>query len=356
MFYLREAIVKEIIGRVNGITEIKVEAEKQTRPALNYEDFTGPVSSGDNVILNVTANELKLGSGGYDLVYFNEKNGIMDAKSKGHIIKGRYTPWQFPILSIEEQKSPYHELFKQKLRLEGLPVAVGELHSQLAPFCLTLKYLKPKTKITYIMTDGAALPFMLSRAVKELVDQKVINKTITYGHAFGADIEAVNIFSALASAKHICKADVVIAVMGPGITGTGSELGFTGMEQGQILNAVHAMGGRPVAITRVSFADKRSRHRGISHHTVASLSIGCQVKADMPLPKLQADYSERVKRQLEKTGLDLVQETSFYDSTVTLDLISKQMPWVTTMGRSIKDDKEFFLAAGAAAYKVAEYL
>ncbi|MCD5405117.1 MAG: DUF3866 family protein [Desulfotomaculum sp.] len=42
----------------------------------------------------------------------------------------------------------------------------------------------------------------------------------------------------------------------------------TFIEQGQTINAVHTLGGRAIAAARISFADKRYRHIGLSHHKI----------------------------------------------------------------------------------------
>ncbi len=356
MLYLKEAVVKEIIESKNDIDTVKVIINDEERIAINYKDITGNINISDKVIINVIAQKLGLGSGGKDFIYYNRSNALSKTTSGGHIIKERYTPWQFPVLSVEEQNSKYHSLFKERLRLDGLPVAVGTLHSQIPAFSLTLKHIKPDAKVVYIMTDGAALPIKLSNVVKSLVDMKVIEKTITFGQAFGGDLEAINIFSALITAKHVCKADVVLVTMGPGITGTGTELGFTGIEQGQILNAVSSLGGKPIALSRISFADKRERHLGLSHHSITSLDVGCQVKADVPLPKLSNEQNIRVEKQIKNNQLSKKHNISFQDSEITIKLLKKYMPALTTMGRGIDKEKEFFASAGAAAIKAAGYL
>ena len=45
--------------------------------------------------------------------------------------------------------------------------------------------------------------------------------------------------------------------MGPGVVGTGTLLGHTALEQGQILDAANALGGRSIVCLRISFADER---------------------------------------------------------------------------------------------------
>ena len=123
------------------------------------------------------------------------------------------------------------------------------------------------------MTDGAALPLALSDLVADLRDRKVLDTTITAGHAFGGDLEAVSVPSALALARHVAGADVVIVGMGPGVVGTGSALGTTAVEVAAVLDTVDALGGRGALCVRASEADGRDRHRGISHHVHTVLGL-----------------------------------------------------------------------------------
>ena len=80
-----------------------------------------------------------------------------------------------------------------------------------------------------------------------------MNKTITVGHAFGGDLETINIYTGLIAAKEILKGDITIISMGPGIVGSGTKYGFTGMEQGYIVDAINNLGGLAVAVPRISF-------------------------------------------------------------------------------------------------------
>src|SRR5574340_1405217 len=146
-----------------------------------------------------------------------------------------------------------------------MPVIVGTLHSQLGPAAAVFKkQAGMKRKLAYVMTDRAALPIALSEQVRHLKSKGLIDVTVTTGQAFGGDLEAVNIFSGLAAAKAIGGAEAAIVTMGVGVAGTETFLGFSGIEQGEIVNAVAAMRGRPIAVPRLNFADKRSRHQGLS--------------------------------------------------------------------------------------------
>ena len=95
--------------------------------------------------------------------------------------------------------------------------------------CLALAWLTahyaPGRRLVYLMSDGAALPLGFSQTVTALKQEGLLAATITFGHAFGGDLEAVNIYSALLAAKHVVQADLAVVLMGPGVVGTGTTLG-----------------------------------------------------------------------------------------------------------------------------------
>ena len=138
------------------------------------------------------------------------------------------------------------------------------------------------------MSDGAGLPLALSDLVAELQAKELLAATITYGHAFGGDYEAVSVFSALAVARHVAHADAAVVAMGPGIVGTNTRLGFSGMEVGTILDAAHALDGVAIACLRISFADERPRHYGLSHHSATAGSWLCSAAATTGIPSIDS--------------------------------------------------------------------
>jgi len=199
------------------------------------------------------------------------------------------------------------------------------------------------------MTDGAALPLAFSQNVEWLKSNELLVGTVTCGHAFGGDLEAVNIYSAMLAARKVLKADVIIVSMGPGIVGTGTKWGFTGVEQGDILNAVDSLNGIPVAVPRISFADQRDRHQGISHHSLTVLTRICKVPVLVPLPFLDDAQSDYIMQQLRSTKLMEKHKICMEDATACLAVMQNCGLKMTTMGRSIEEDRTFFLSLGAAA-------
>ncbi|MGB9791178.1 MAG: DUF3866 family protein [Thermacetogeniaceae bacterium] len=357
MISWRKGKVVKILQDYEDIQELAVECEGNTGLAWNYPELTGRAEPGDEVYLNTTAVELGLGSGGYHFVIAN-LNRLPESKlGEGHIMKLRYTPFQLKVLSAEEEKSPYRSDIAGFTSLSGTPVIVGTLHSMLAPAvggCLAAG--GERLRIVYLMTDGAALPIALSKTVRHLKREGMLAGTITCGHAFGGDLEAVNVYSGLVAAYAALKADVIIVTMGPGIVGTGTRWGTTALEQGEILNAVSVLGGNGIAIPRISFADPRPRHRGVSHHTITALGKVALTPSLVVLPEPGKGEAEVVWRQLDEGGILSKHRVVTRDGKPALRYLERQRIPLTSMGRSVEDDPVFFEAAGAAGILAAELL
>ena len=201
MISKKVGIVESIKSSDDNLEDIRVNVSGQIQRAYNYPKMTGKVAVGDEVILNTTAVELSLGTGGYHFVISNLNNMESDLDSAGHIMKLRYTPYQIVVDSVEDHESKYHDVINNFESLDNLPVVVGTLHSMLTPFVASYKRNNPDKKIAYIMTDGAALPLYLSMNVKNLKQNGLIDSTITIGNAFGGDYECINIYTGLITAK-----------------------------------------------------------------------------------------------------------------------------------------------------------
>jgi len=243
--------------------------------AVAYEAFTGGLKPGDEVWLNTTAAARGLGSGGYHFVVAHlNPHASLDAPAGGHIMKLRYTPGQLKVMAVEEPESPFHALLRDADNLGGTPVVALELHSQVAPVAAAVwRRGRGKLRLVYIMTDGGALPLPFSRSVATLKEKGLLAATVTVGHAFGGEFEAVNVHSGLLAARHAGRADVIVVGMGPGVVGTETRFGTTAIEQGEVVNAAHVLGGQAVAALRIGFGDSRERHVGVSHHTITALGL-----------------------------------------------------------------------------------
>jgi hypothetical protein len=326
--------------------------------ALAYPALTGSPRVGDRVLLNVTALGAGLGTGGYAFVVALPDRLPADGEITGHIVKSRYTPLQAMTASADEQGSVHHDLLESADSLDGMPVVVADLHSAL-PAILAGLYGSYRTgsggaRTAYVMTDGGALPAWFSRTVAGLREAGWLAATVTTGQSYGGDLEAVTVHSGLLAARHAAGADVAIVTQGPGNLGTGTRWGFSGVAAGEAVNAAAVLGGRPVASLRVSFADPRERHRGVSHHSLTAYGRVALAAADVVLPDLPDPAGEQVAA--EAAGLtDRHRLVTVPVDGLDAALRGCPVP-LSTMGRSLEEDREYFLAAAAAGRHAASLL
>ena len=302
MIRRRVGTVQDILSQRGLFSEIAVFTEGEHVKAVNYIDLTGPAYPGDQVLLNNTALHLGLGTGGYDFVYHNFSRPLPPFGGSGHIIKLRYTPWQIRVLGCEEEAAGNQEQLAAFRSLQGIPVLIGELHSILAPAAAVIKHYRPSCRLVYLMTDGGALPLHFSRTVAELREKGLLSGTVTCGHAFGGDLEAVNVYSALAASRAILKADLIIIAMGPGHVGTGTRYGFSGIEVGEHVNRVNASAGSRW-LFRGSAQPTPEEALRVSHHTLTALAQAALSPADLILPLVQRAQLTQLPAQLRRKGL-----------------------------------------------------
>ena len=359
----RNSLMQTEVGRVTGIDrtrlgaqELRVTVGDREERAINYTQLLGEVRVNELVLLNTTAVRAGLGTGGYHFVMKRAEEAQPRPEGAGHIVKLRYTPLQFRCLSVEEQDSPYREAIEACHDLDEMPVIVAGLHSQIAPASAAVKALAPEAKIAYVMTDTAALPISFSRLVADLKQAQLLDATITVGQAFGGDLEAVNVFTGLLAARAVVGAQVAIVAQGPGNVGTETEWGFGSISQGDQINAAAALGGFPIAVPRISFADTRPRHRGISQQSLVVLSRVALVPTVVSIPQMAPEKLEFVQRQLDDEEITTKHEVLVARGEIGVSGLAERGIEVKTMGRTMEEDSEFFLAAGAAGAIAAERL
>lgn len=347
MIHWRWGTVVRILRERDGWQEAAVTTPEGSGVAAVLTDLTGPVQPGQKVLLNVTAVALGLGTGGRHFVAAVEGQAPPDPAGPGHLMKLRYTPLQMRCFPAEEEAETPSDL-------GGQVVVVGELHSQLLPAVLAIRSrLSAKVKLVYLMTDGGALPMAFSDAVAAMKAAGLVNATVSIGHAFGGDREALNIYSGLLAARHVLGADITLVMMGPGVAGTGSRFGHTGVEQAINADAVNILGGRAVIIPRLSFADQRERHHGLSHHTATICGQLTQCRSTLALPVLPGAEMDLIMRQIAKAGIEKRHDLRLVEAGEILMLLKESGLPARTMGRGPEEDPAFFLAAGAAGFEAA---
>ena len=309
--------VTAIVERLEGLVRIEVDGTA----CVAYPGLTGPVALDDEVIVNVQARELKLGSGGFDVLYANLTRGLGLAPEPGaHVMKLPYTPLQVAARHVEED-APLAET------LEGMPVVCCSLHSQVAPVCAGLG---SDLKTVYVQVPGGALPVSLSDALRALKKRGLVEVSVAVGACLEGDVQAVTVASALAWAA-AGGFDAAVCAVGPGIVGTGSRLGHGGLAAADAARAAAALGGVPVLAARASEGDPRERHRGISHHTRSVVDLAPS-EAVVAWPQGIALGDRLPHEDVDVTG--------WQDACVGLPLLH--------MGRGPEDDPVFFAAAYAA--------
>lgn len=354
MIIWRQGTVLRVVEEETEVQWLEVRGEEgKEETAVHYPFLFGRCKPGDRVWLNTTAVRLGLGTGGVHFVA-----GLVDRPPKpepvqGHMMKLRYTPWQVALATGEEPGSRHSNILKERRSLEGAPVLIGELHSMLPVVVTTWRGLASSDKlprIVYVMTDGGALPAPFSRHIQTLKGIGWLTGTVTCGHAFGGDLEAVNLYSGLLLARHALKADLIFVSMGPGIVGTGTPFGFSGVEQGQAVNGVHSLQGLPVVIPRIQSVDPRRRHLGLSHHTVTNLASVALAPAVVPFPQpLPEEILGEIKTLRERCGV----RHHWLDVPITVGEVEDRLldypKKIRSMGRGIQEDPLFYRTISASA-------
>jgi hypothetical protein len=336
------------------------------RDAIADTRLVGVAEVGDELIVNVEALDLGLGSGGFDIVHANLTRGLSGGPeapvSGGGAMKLNYTSLQHSVAPVEDPQ----------LQLPvGRPVAVLGLHGQLAALAWAYAGQLPEGRLGYVQTTGGALPGSHSETVRELRERGLLAGHITAGAAYGGEGEAITTAGALHHALHTLGWDAAVCGPGPGIVGSATPLGHGGMAALDTAHAALALGCPTLLVARMSSSDERERHRGISHHTLTVLDlllepvtvalpagmrtpVGAELRAGLgavfgeaarirPLePALEVQRPARITRHdWRRAAVDL---PGFADSGLP----------AVTMGRPIAEDPLFFASALAGGGALAE--
>jgi hypothetical protein len=313
---------------------IRVAIGDEERPAIAY----GDVEVGDDVVVNVAALDLGLGSGGFDIVHVNLTRGLDHPGRQGaHVMKLNYTSLQHAVEPIESDSSHVDRNNSGERAKSAGPVAILALHGQLAPVAWQARQRVPDARIGYIQTWGGALAGGLSRVVGTLRREGLLAGHIAAGQVHGGEHEAISVEGAIEAAFAELGWEALIIGPGPGIVGSDSRLGHGGMAALESAHAALALGCRPLIVPRMSSGDPRERHQGLSHHTKTVLElllkpVHVALPEHRPLPGRHQGVS----------------------ATVDLDLYRGSGLPATTMGRGIDQDELFFRAALAGGAVLAE--
>jgi len=343
------------------------------RAAIADVGLVGRAEVGDEIVVNVEARDLGLGSGGFDIVHVNLSRGLDADEDQDparpvppNVMKLNYTSLQHTVEPVEE----LGDGAGAAVGVPGRPVAVLALHGQLAPVAWAFAQALPAARLGYVQTVGGALPGGHSRTVGSLRERGLLAGHLTAGAAFGGEGEAITTVGALDHGLRTLGWDAAICGPGPGIVGSSSPLGHGGMAALDSAHAALALGAPTLLVARMSSGDPRARHRGISHHTLTVLDlllepvtvalpagmrspVGADLRAGLGAvfggalpsrPALELDV-ERPARITRHDWRRAIVDLLAYAAT---DLPAE------TMGRRLTEDPLFFGAALAAGTALAE--
>ncbi len=330
--FVRATVVRIITER-EGLQKVQVLRSDRGpgEQAMVLTEQIGRVVPGDDVIVNTTAVDNELGTGGWHFVHWNLSRNAWRRSSAGNVMKLRYTSLQSDVGVDEELSVP-------AATLDGMPVICVGLLSQGVAAALSVADAAPHATLAFIMTDQAALSAAMSDVLWEMVEAKVISFVVTTGQATGGTYEAVNVASALCQARSH-GARLAIVSPGPGIVGTATTYGFSSYEIAHALDDAMSLGGPALLGVRYSDADQRGRHRGLSHHTKTLLARAPHAAVAIPH---DVHLSEVDSAVLAGRELDVVEVGDLESLGVARGIE------LTSMGRNYVDDPLFFRFAGAA--------
>jgi hypothetical protein len=339
MLKLRRGRVVSIDDANPRVIHLTVELCGELRRAIAYPGLTGRLAEGDEVIVNVEAVELGLGSGGFDIVHAGPLREGASDRQDAHVMKLNYS-------SLQHAVTPLEEGLERLERPLATPVGVLALHGQLPCAAFALAARVPGARVGYVQTAGGALPGALSDVVAELLDRRLLADHVTAGPCFGGARDSITVEGALDAGARRLGWDFALVGPGPGILGSASALGHGGLAALSNAHAALSLGSRVVLAPRLSSADRRERHRGLSHHTATVLELLLR-PLEVAVPVTDGAGAVELRAALAGGGHEAV-EVEVDD--LLEEYLESGLP-ATTMGRSAEEDREFFLAglAGGAA-------
>jgi hypothetical protein len=335
MLKLRQGIVVEE-------DPLTVEIDGARRPAWADQRLLGEMLRGDEVVVNVEALDLGLGSGGFDVVYLNLSRGLRGGDARGpHVMKLNYTPIQHPAELVERRPDEIGS--EQRM---PIPVLVIPMHGHLAPAAWAAAQAAPGLRVGYVQTAGGALPGPISRDVAQLRSLGLLCGHVTAAPAYGGEQEALSVCGALDAATHRLRWDAVIAGPGPGIIGSDTHFGHGGMAALDNAHAALALKMPTLLSPRLSAADRRPRHQGLSHHTMTVLGL-LLAAVEVPVPDGGAEAIAALERAADGRHRVIAREAPL-ERYATSGLPTR------TMGRELDEDRLFFAAALASGTGLAD--
>jgi hypothetical protein len=354
-----------------GEEPLTVEVGGKRRRAWADEALLGEMREGDEVVVNVEALDLELGSGGFDVVHVNLTRGLEGGGPAGeeHVMKLNYTSLQHAVDPAEhgpesvadadqatapEGRNAFSTDGIEKTFRAGSAVLVLPLHGHLAPAAWAVAQAAPGLKVGYVQTGGGALPGSLSRDVAELRELGLLCGHVTAGPAYGGEREAISVAGGIDAGLNTLGWEAAIVGPGPGIIGSETRLGHGGIAALDNAHAALALGLPTLLSPRLSSADPRERHRPVSHHTLTVLEM-LLAPVQIPLPSGNSAVTEILSRAAAgpgRSGATPVHQLREAPADIA-GYEAAGLP-ARTMGRTIAEDPLFFAAALASGRALGE--
>ncbi len=333
-------------GTVVSEQPLVVDVAGEHRPAWADRGLVGEMRVGDEVVVNVAALDLGLGSGGFDVVHVNLSRGLEggDSGDGAHVMKLNYSSLQHPVEPVERGVGERGEDAEAARR--AVPVLVLPLHGHLAPAAWAAGQASPELAVGYVQTGGGALPGSLSRDIAQLRERGLLRGHVTAAPTYGGENEALSTVGALDAAATVLGWDAVLVGPGPGMIGSETELGHGGMVALDSAHAALSLGMPTLISPRLSSSDPRNRHRGLSHHTHTVLSL-LLAPVTIAVPEGNREIAQALadagsaRHNLLEAPADLAAYTA------------SGLP-TETMGRTLDEDRLFFAAPLSAGRLLAE--
>lgn len=347
---------------------VKLQGAEEGEPRAAWADpgLVGECLAGDEVVVNVEALDLGLGSGGFDIVCVNLTRGLSgEGPDAEHVMKLNYSPLQHAVATVERPAASDRTATAPARDCPGIrparsspPVLAIGLHGHLAPAAWASGQPAAQDgprrppRVGYVQTGGGALPGTLSRDVRELLDRGLLAGHVTAGPAYGGRSEAITLVGALDAAAGLGW-DAVIAGPGPGILGSGTAYGHGGMAALDVLHAALGLGLPALLCPRLSAGDPRPRHTGLSHHSRAVISL-CLAPVEVTLP----EGAERMLGDRSPAGglgpviSHLGRGSRATSTPADLDGYAESGLPRASMGRDLEEDPVFFAAPLAAGRRL----
>ena len=271
------------------------------------------------------------------------------------------------VLGVDEQESAHHDTLRDADDLAGMPVVVADLHSALPAVVAGARHAAdlagrphPARRLRHDRRRRPARRVLPHRRhpARRPAGSPPPSPSARPSAATSRPSPCTPACSPPATSP---SADLVVVAQGPGNLGTGTRWGFSGVAAGEAVNAVATLGGRPVASLRVSGADPRDRHLGVSHHSLTAYGRVALAAADVPVPAPTPDARGPARvgrrphppRRTSRPPTLAAPPPATASSTSpptppSLDALRGSPARLSTMGRDLDGDPASFVAAAVA--------